>query len=219
VRTISAGPWGLVIGGQFTRISGVWAHNVAVWRDAAAAQIELAVPVKAAYGTKIAAKVTVPGGTGTVTLTGAGPARTRTLVGGSATFDLPRTLSAGNHSLKVQYSGDSQFLAGTATRSLTVTRAATDVRTTVTQKARARRDGTLKVTVASKVKGGSAPSGTLTLKLSHSHSHQVLKRALHGKAVRITLPRLGRGSWKLVASYHGDADHKAASHTLRLRVR
>jgi WD40 repeat protein len=27
VRSISAGPWGLVIGGQFTNLSGVWAHN------------------------------------------------------------------------------------------------------------------------------------------------------------------------------------------------
>ena len=27
VRSISAGPWGLVIGGQFTTLSGVWAHN------------------------------------------------------------------------------------------------------------------------------------------------------------------------------------------------
>jgi WD40 repeat protein len=27
VRSISAGPWGLVIGGQFTSLSGVWAHN------------------------------------------------------------------------------------------------------------------------------------------------------------------------------------------------
>ncbi|MGC4110222.1 MAG: hypothetical protein QM747_07315 [Nocardioides sp.] len=27
VRSISAGPWGVVIGGQFTNVSGVWAHN------------------------------------------------------------------------------------------------------------------------------------------------------------------------------------------------
>jgi WD40 repeat protein len=31
VRSISAGPWGLIIGGQFTTVSGTWAHNWARW--------------------------------------------------------------------------------------------------------------------------------------------------------------------------------------------
>jgi WD40 repeat protein len=31
VRAISAGPWGLVIGGQFTNVSGTWAYNWARW--------------------------------------------------------------------------------------------------------------------------------------------------------------------------------------------
>jgi len=31
VRAISAGSWGLVIGGQFTNVSGTWAHNWARW--------------------------------------------------------------------------------------------------------------------------------------------------------------------------------------------
>ena len=31
IRSISAGPWGLVIGGQFTTVSGTWAHNWARW--------------------------------------------------------------------------------------------------------------------------------------------------------------------------------------------
>lgn len=34
VRSISAGPWGLVIGGQFTNVSGVWAHNWARFSSA-----------------------------------------------------------------------------------------------------------------------------------------------------------------------------------------
>jgi len=31
IRAISAGPWGLVVGGQFTNVSGTWAHNWARW--------------------------------------------------------------------------------------------------------------------------------------------------------------------------------------------
>jgi len=31
IRSISAGPWGLVVGGQFTNVSGTWAHNWARW--------------------------------------------------------------------------------------------------------------------------------------------------------------------------------------------
>jgi WD40 repeat protein len=31
VRAISAGPWGLIVGGQFTNVSGTWAHNWARW--------------------------------------------------------------------------------------------------------------------------------------------------------------------------------------------
>jgi hypothetical protein len=218
VRTISAGTWGLVIGGQFTRISGVWARNVAIWRDASAPQIDLSVPATATYGARTEAKVTIPNGTGTVTLTGAGPAQTKTLTGGSATFALPRTLSPGDYSLTAQYSGDSQFFSGSTTGTLTVDKAGTAVRTTVTRKALPRRAGKVKVTVTSRVDGGAAPSGTVKLQLTHGAKHRVVQHALHTTSVRITLPRLRPGTWRLVATYTGDADHKAATHHMRIKV-
>jgi hypothetical protein len=221
VRTISAGPWGLVIGGQFSAISGVWAHNVAIWREAAAAtapRIEVSAPAKAPYGSKVEVGVTVPGGTGTVTLTGAGPAVAKSLTRGTATFDVPQSLGAGAHALTVDYSGDTGYLPGTTTHQLTVTKAGTTVRATVARKATNRRPGKVKVAVTSEVTGGQAPSGTVRLKLTHGAKHRTVKQTLQGKTVKITLPRLRAGSWKLVAKYTGDTDHKASTQTRKLKV-
>jgi hypothetical protein len=61
--------------------------------------------------------------TGTVTLTGGGyTSAAVTLSGGSATIAIPaNSLSAGTDTLTVSYSGDSNYVAGTGTASVTVT--------------------------------------------------------------------------------------------------
>ncbi len=61
--------------------------------------------------------------TGTVTLSGGGyTSSSQTLVNGSYTFTIPsNSLSSGSDTLTVSYSGDSNYIAGTGTASVTVT--------------------------------------------------------------------------------------------------
>lgn len=219
IRSISAGPWGLIVGGQFTSVSGVWAHNVASWVEAQVPTIAVDSPQRSTYGSTVDVTVSIPHSTGTVTLSGVGPQTSQALTQGSATFVLPHTLAAGRYTFTVGYPGDDRYLAGTATRELRVTKAGSRVRTTVTRKATTRRAGKVKVAVASEVSVGSAPVGTVKLKLKHGAKHRTVQpRALHDGTVTIKLPRLGSGSWRLVAKYSGDANHKAGSHQRTLRV-
>lgn len=219
VRSISSGSWGLLVGGQFTSVSGVWAHNFAIWPDAQVPTITVDSPQRSTYGATADVSVSIPHGTGTVTLAGAGPETSQTLSGGTAAFTLPRRLAVGSYTLTVSYSGDDRYLAGTATRGLRVTKAATKVRTTLMRKATVRRVGKVKITVASVVAGGTSPGGTVTLKLRHGAKHRALKpRTLRHGAATVTLPRLAAGSWRIVVKYSGDADHKAATNQRNLQV-
>jgi len=219
VRAISAGPWGLIVGGQFTTVSGVWAHNVVSWVLAQVPTITVDSPKRSTYGSTVDVTVSIPHGTGTVTLAGVGPDTREGLVQGSATFALPSTLAAGGYDFTVSYPGDDRYLAGTTTRALRVTKAGSKVRTKVIRKATTRRAGKVKVAVASEVDGGLAPVGTVKLKLRHGAKHRTVKsRTLRDGTVTFKLPRLSAGSWRLVAKYSGDANHKAASHQRTLRV-
>jgi hypothetical protein len=219
VRSISAGPWGLIVGGQFTSVSGVWAHNVVTWLDAQAPSIAVDSPSRSTYGSTLDITVTIPHATGTVTLAGLGPDTAEDLAQGSATFALPSALAAGRYTYTVSYPGDARYLAGTATRELRVTKAGSKVRAAVTRKATTRRAGKVKVAVASGVDGGLAPVGTVKLKLTDGAKHRTVRpRTLRDGIVSFKLPRLAPGSWRLVAKYSGDANHKAASHQRTLRV-
>lgn len=220
VRSIAPGPWGLIIGGQFTAISGAWAHSWAIWPTARAVPtISVSIPAKATYGSQVNIGVTIPDSTGSVSVTGAGSEAVQTLTDGSATFALPRTLAAGEHRLTVAYSGDQQLAPSSTTRALTVTKAGTKVGTTVIRKATTRRVGKVKVTVASTGVGGETPSGKIKLRLTQGAKHRSAgTRPLQGKAVTFALPRLAAGSWRLVATYTGDVNHNAASHHRKLKV-
>jgi len=220
VRAISAGPWGLVIGGQFTTVSGVWAHGWAQWPPRTRATLTVDSAEQVAYGATSQVHVTLSAGaTGTVTLSGAGEDRAEPVRDGSTTFNLPRNLRAGQHSLTVTYSGDASFSSAAATRAMLVTKTASNVRATVTRKARAGRTGTVKVTVTGATGGGAAARGSVRLSLSKGHLHRTVRaRTLHPGAATISLPRLGGGRWHLVTRYTGDVNHRAAKELRALVV-
>jgi hypothetical protein len=221
VRSISAGSWGLIIGGQFTSLSGVWAHNWGYWpSDRTSPSINVDSPKKSAYGKHVKVTVDVGNAAGTVTLTRDGTTpQTQALTDGTATFKLPRTLDAGKHTLTVDYSGDLRHAAGSTTKHVKVTRAVTKVHTTVVRKATTKRVGKVKVLVTSKPKRGAAPVGTVSLTLTSSAKKRtVLTQPLTRDTATFKLPKLSAGTWKLVATYSGDTNHKAASHTTKVRV-
>jgi hypothetical protein len=221
VRTISAGPWGLVVGGQFTTVSGVWAHNVASWPPSPLPVPAMSVdsPDRTPYGSRVKVHVTVAHSAGSVSLSGAGPTLVQRLAQGSTTFSLPRSLAVGAHTLTIGYSGDLRHAARTTTRSLTVTKAGTTVRTTVIRKPTAHRAGKVKVTVSSKVHGAPAPTGIVKLNLTRGSQHHPVKpEKLHSGTATLTLPHLTAGTWRLVATYTGDPNHRPATHITKIKV-
>lgn len=89
---------------------------------------------------------TVPGGTVGYSIDGA-TSQNVALASGSATVPIPNTLSAGSHSIALSYSGDANYLPGTATLSLSIT------------------EGTLSITAnnATRVYGTANPAFTGTM--------------------------------------------------------
>lgn len=223
VRSISAGPWGLVVGGQFTQVSGVWAHGWAVWPAQSKPSLQVTVPARAVYGAKTRVDVTLPAdASGQVTLTGAGAKKVATVSTGAASFVLPRGLSVGKHTLKVSYSGDRLYTSRSAKSDLRVTKAPTTVHAKVSRKPTKSHAGRVKVHVVSTPhpKAAQKPRGSVRLVLvKGSKHHKVGPRALRRGVVTLTVPKLGSGSWRLVVKYHGDASHKSGKLVRTLVVR
>jgi hypothetical protein len=116
-------------------------------------------------GATLSVPVTVTGSgvtpTGTVTLSGGGyTSSAKTLVNGSYTFTIPsNSLSAGADTLTANYSGDSVYLAGSATSSVTVAQSAYSLAATTPAAVTAGSPTTSTVTVSSTT----AYSGTVAL--------------------------------------------------------
>ena len=159
--------------------------------------------------------------TGTVTLKdGTRSLGAKALTGGKATFALPTGLAVGKHSLVATYSGDDNVNGATsAARTLTVSKAGTKVGVKVARKATARKAGRLKVTVTS-VAGTVKPGGKVTLRLTKGKAHKTVKgKVLKNGTVVVKLPKLAKGKWKVTVKYAGTPNFKAASKTVKVKVR
>lgn len=169
-----------------------------------------------AYGSDRTLKVTVPrvgstAPTGTVTLSGA-VSQSAPLVGGTATFQLPRTLRAGASALTVAYSGDGNYRASTSTHTLSVAKATVSVkRNKIAKKPTSRRSGKTSVSVGSTA--GKVASGKVTVTFKKKGQKTRTKKVTvkNGKA-SVTIPKLAKGTWKVTVKYTG-SDNYAASAT------
>jgi hypothetical protein len=116
-------------------------------------------------GATLSVPVTVTGSgatpTGTIILSGGGyTSSAATLVSGSYTFTIPsNSLSAGTDTLTAKYSGDSVYLAGSATASVTVTQSAYSLKATSPASVNAGTPATSTVTVSTTT----SYSGTIAL--------------------------------------------------------
>jgi hypothetical protein len=163
---------------------------------------------------RVAGTGTTPTGGVQVTLGGVAVGA-GTLVDGRAVVALDRTrLRPGRHDLRVAYSGDESHAASSTTVALRVDKALASVRSTVvggpvrtSKRARVR----VAVESAAPVKGwvrASEGSRTLTSGV----------RLVKGSAV-VTLPRLARGTHRIVVRYGGSATVQGASVAVTVRVR
>ncbi|WP_167736056.1 Ig-like domain repeat protein [Nocardioides sp. 503] len=168
-------------------------------------------PATRAYGRASTAVVTVAGpspATGRVELyDGATLLATADLVGGTARLPLAATLAVGSHTLTATYVG-SERLTGSASpsRRLTVTKApVTLTGKLASAKIKAKARGSVKVTA---VAVGLVPTGAVVVK----EGAKVLGRGtLRNGVVTVVLPRLAKGTHRLVVTYAGSATVAAAT--------
>lgn len=181
------------------------------------ADVTLAGPTSATYGTAVTYRATVSdGATGTVALSGlpGGPV-TSDLVDGTATFTAPASLPAGTYTVTATYSGDDTHASSaSAPRTLRVAKAGAKV--SVSAVASSAYGTSVKVTVTVVDARGKAAPGKVTLSGAGSSRSATLSST--GRAV-LTLPsNLAVKSYTLRATYAGSADVASASATRGLKV-
>lgn len=174
------------------------------------------------YGTAGTATVTVAGPAGekpagSVTLTGLDAPRTATLSGGTATFELPRTLAAKVHALTATFAGDATYAAAQASSAYRVAPGTATLKATVSKAATVRKAGKVKIVLATPA--GLVPaSGAVTLTLVKGGARAVVKGTVVKSKVVLRLPKLVKGVWKGTVAYAGDASYGAASGRIKIKV-
>jgi hypothetical protein len=160
-----------------------------------------------------------PTPTGTVTLTSGSYSSVATsLTNGSVTIAIPAaSLPVGTDTLTASYSGDTGYLATTATASVAVSSAQTTPTVTPASSSIGTAQ-TLSVTIAVPAAGaGPTPTGTVTLT---SGTYSSVATGLTNGSVTIGIPAtsLAVGADTLTASYSGDAIYSAATATAPVTV-
>lgn len=133
---------------------------------------------------------------------------TQTLsAGGTASLPVSATaLTPGSRLLTIDYLGNSTTLPATITRTASVAKAAPKVPVlAVTRKPTRRRTGTAVVRVIAPTSGLATPTGTVIVVLKNGSSTKQVARTLVGGRASFVLPRLTKGTWRVSASYRGDA--------------
>lgn len=172
---------------------------------------QLSVPTSVRYGAGSTATVAVPAvngiaATGTVTLSGA-VAQTAALTNGTATFALPKTLSAGSKALTASYSGDVNYKASSASATLRITKANVTVKRNKIKKApTSKKAGKTTLTVKS-TSGGPAVTGKVkvTFKKKGKKTKTKTVTIKNGKG-NVTIPKLAKGTWKITVKYNGTSN-------------
>lgn len=168
------------------------------------------------YGAASTVTAGVPGG-GSVTLTGVGPAQTKTVAAGLVTFTVPASLPAGQYTATLAYSGDASYLAAQATRSLRVLEAEPRLKTSWKKKPTAKKRGKLSV-VLNGPAGVAAPAGDVVVKVTRKGVKHVLEGTLAKGAITVKLPKLGAGTWKVKVTYAGAGSYQGATKKLEVTV-
>jgi hypothetical protein len=180
--------------------------------------LAISAPASGTYGSRVQVQVSVPDRSGTVRLTGAGSAQIAPMANGAAMFTLPATLGAGLYDLRAAYAGDSGHAAADAVHRLTIHRAAVAFAPLrVTKQPTTRRAGSVRLTLRTST--AAVVNGTVTVTLRKDRVAKRARAVLRGGTTVIRLPRLGRGTWKLVATYPESSNFGARTATRSVRVR
>ncbi|WP_193608939.1 Ig-like domain-containing protein [Nocardioides lijunqiniae] len=174
------------------------------------------------YGQASTATVTVTGegAEGAVTLKrGTTVVGTADLVSGAATFALG-TLGAGRHPLSATYDGTPNVEGATATATVTVAKAASRTTATLVKKPAPRKAGKVRAKVTTTPAGSAAGTVKVVVRNAKGKVVRTLQARLTRAGVATAkLPRLAKGTYRVVLTYTGNANVKASSKSLPFRVR
>lgn len=167
-----------------------------------------------AYGATAVVTAAVPG-KGTVTLSGLGDAQKVTLAApGTASFTVPAGLAAGSYTATFAYSGGGDYTGAQATKQFVVSKAATKTDVVVKPKPTARKAGKATVT---------GPAGAKVAVVVKHGRKTVRKATVTLGATGTGTVRLAKapkgGSFVVMATYAGDANHAASSDKATYRVK
>jgi autotransporter-associated beta strand protein len=171
-------------------------------------------PAPSVFGQSVTLTATLSGTggspTGTVTfLSGGITLGTATLSSGSASVSTT-TLPVGSDTILAQYSGDTNFSAGSSSATQTVNQASTTTTLTATPTtASAGQPVTLAATVAAISPGAGTPTGTITF-MSGSTALGTASVGANGYAT-LTTVTLPAGSNSIIAQYSGDSNFRTSS--------
>ena len=166
-------------------------------------------PSPVAYGTARTLTVTVTGNdpTGSVAVSeGVTPVGTITLLNGTGTLALSKTLSVGTHTLSLAYSGDNNNKSAEGPASVTVKKAATTTTATAPTTVKFRADFKVKVTVTA---AGAVPKGTVKVFLGTTLLGKGTLSATGTVTITVTKD-LAVGKKTLTVKYLGSANFGAS---------
>ena len=143
---------------------------------------------------------------GRVQLSGHGSTQTAQVTDGKVSFDLPKGVAPGTHTLLAEYSGRGVNLASTSTTRLTVSKAAASPKVAVSTKPTSKKTGAATVTVQGAA-DVTAPSGTAYVRFTKGKSTKTVKVTLTDGQSLVTIPKLKKGTWKVTVKYNGDSNY------------
>lgn len=157
---------------------------------------------------------------GSVQLSGGGAAQTVAVSDGTVTFTLDKALAAGAYTLAASYSGSAEVAASSGTAGLAVRKGKAKAPTFKANKApTSKRKGRASITVATNV-GLAKAGGKAIVTLEKGRTIKNVSVTLSGGKGSITIPKLKKGTWKVLVSYKGDKNYVAQkSKSTNLRVK
>lgn len=157
---------------------------------------------------RAAAGAGTPTGTAQLFVDGAATGDTETLTGGVAVFNPITSLTAGDHTIRVAYSGDSNFSPSTGRHDQHADKAATAVALIASPSPSAQDQAvTLTATVAAVAPGSGDPSGTVTFTADGTTiGASSLTATADGMEATVSIATLAPGGHTLQAQYNGDGD-------------
>lgn len=153
---------------------------------------------------------------GSVTVNVGGNVTTVGLANGSASIGVPTTLGAGNYAISVTYNSDGATAGSAVNGSLSISKAGTASSLKLSKKS-IKASKKAKVTITVKAPGSSVPAtGKVTIKAGKK---TVGSGTVKNGKVTINLKKLKKGSYKLKATFAGDANFGGSStKTVKLKV-